>query len=507
MKKSILTFSLVALLTALLPNIVVSADYTDIYGDFPKVIFGDAQLAKKTYSYNPAYPTPSAPDYEMLDELGINIVHTWFLDGYTWVLEDNINTPGLKIFSRFPDDPNLNTYTNRAWDALAYDDQAVNYENLKGAYAYLDSNWYGYCEETIDPYLGQYYYVYHGISGDDSPNWPYRSLMYAYCWPEFKYYDDDPNTVDEREAYVRIKMRRSDVIYPPITEPLVKIRVWESKKHDPYSSYTGSYDQTFEITDGDITTDLNYGWIDLNDFTPPNDPIVIHGLLKDDNNQPCSTRFNIDVNFTRHCDIYIDSLAIYDSTGYNLGYYYHHDNTNTVFTQRIDKLDEDLDTFFGLHSNVDNLLLDWIVDDTWPCRLINSIVIDSIMYEYDNALYTNPSHRLIINNPWGKNWWIVNNTTGFNLINFAGEYLELAEFDDNKPYQLFSYYYPFGENSSDLQGEIDTLIGRSGEEGRGLRYTQYIADLEGVYPWWYIQCQKDGTSTEVWHRNPTNEEI
>jgi len=58
----------------------------------------------------------------------------------------------------------------------------------------------------------------------------------------------------------------------------------------------------------------------------------------------------------------------------------------------------------------------------------------------------------------------------------------------------------FGEGGS-VQAEIDTLIGRCGNEGRGILYTLSLAKDTDIKPWWLIQCQYDETPY-VTHRNP-----
>ena len=483
--KNIILLSLAFLLAL---STIFAADYSDI--EFPKVIFGDPQLAWKSNIIGAPLPSTCQSNYEDLDELGINILMTWFKPPaggeLAQVLYTTVNTPGIKVMGHLPSATTAlpNTYTRRAWDSEAFRKRVyLEWDSVQGGSVWRKV-------ENIEEYLWDFsgylddHHVWKGVENDDSGNnWPFKEYMKGIIWPNFLYDNTEP-----RGAYLLIKFRRDEAVYTPVIDPILQVRIWESEKHHPGTIPAGSYNNTFDFDYNEISTAQDFEWIDFHSLD-----INLKMREKYPDNTPA--QLNLEVEFKRFCNVYVDSVAVYDTTGYNLGYYYPYGTGQSSYSDRVDLIETDLYNYYDL--DISGLILDWYVGDSWELRLVNSIVIDSVMHEYS------PSHRLVMNNPWGKNWYSPN---GANLVNFADEYIKLSDFDGDKPYQLFTYWYPFDDDNSDLQAEIDTLIGRSGNEGRGLLYTQYTAEQNEVKPWWLIQCQYDEPPYDT-HRNPTNEEI
>ena len=299
---------LLSLVSTFLPS--SAADYGDI--DFPKLIWGDPQHGEMAFGYS---APPSSEHYQMLDNLGVNIFTTWFDPAWqNWAFDTvSYNTPGILVMSAGPAARSA-YYTHHALDCQACNKRVVDYSRFQNAAAWTGAFSGSFYYDFPHPF--EDHYVFKGDSADDSgSSWPYRPLMFSLCWPDFKL-----SPMSHRPAYVRIKMRRDDFDYTPNTDEIVKIKMFETKKHYDTILLYNAYNDSAYLDTNQITTNVDFDWIELHNVF--NNLQMASKLPLSQGGTPEDVRYNIQVFCKRFCNVYIDSMAVYDSTGWNLGYFF-----------------------------------------------------------------------------------------------------------------------------------------------------------------------------------------
>jgi hypothetical protein len=219
----------------------------------------------------------------------------------------------------------------------------VNVSLFQNAAAWYNSTWTDslyYVEFSQEPP----HHVYVDSSANDAgAGWPYVNLFVSFVWPSFTI---DPDS--HRPAYVRLKMRRDDFDYTPNTAEIAKVKIYESKKHDDTVLLYGAYNDSVYLDTNQITTNVDFDWIELHNIFATFDSLEMASKLPpSQGGTPEEVRYNIQVFCKRFCNVYVDSIAVYDSTGYNLGYYYENEPDNQVYTDRKDLINDEIDTFLS----------------------------------------------------------------------------------------------------------------------------------------------------------------